>query len=321
MVAPLAQSPPPTTTLRAYLEKMATPTTMSTSTAALSLKLLVDTKAERVLFAEASKDVVDFLFSLLTLPLATAMRRLPPLTQTGMELFRVLVIKLLGNDSMPGCVASLYASVDKLDDTYYLQPGADKDELLSPAMLSPAASASSLLLGSPLPGPPSFPAMKTFYRCNSNCSSGAPPAFGTPPAGFGFGGSGYGVASCKSCRGYVTDTAGTACPSCGTQMTTALQFVAGDDGANNDQGFVRGVVTYTVMDDLKVAPMSAISGITLLVSCFGVTDLSALQEKTVQLGYNEGLEILKASLQSKTVLTDVFLANKPPCSGSNDPLN
>ncbi|XP_024315230.1 uncharacterized protein LOC112270892 [Brachypodium distachyon] len=83
-------------------------------------------------------------------------------------------------------------------------------------------------------------------------------------------------------------------------------------GADNE-GFVRGIVTYTVMDDLKVTPMSAISSVTLLTSC-GVKDLSVLQEKTVQVGYNEGLEILKASLQSKTVLTDVFLANKHPCN-------
>jgi hypothetical protein len=99
-------------------------------------------------------------------------------------------------------------------------------------------------------------------------------------------------------------------------------------------------VTYTVMDDLKVAPMSTISGITLL-NTFGITDIGLLEEKTVQLGYAEvmyftpehsvcplilsltdkkiihvdhvslqGLEILRASLQSKTVLSDVFLGNK-----------
>ena len=51
-------------------------------------------------------------------------------------------------------------------------------------------------------------------------------------------------------------------------------------------GFVQGIVTYTVMDDLKVTPMSTISGITLL-NAFAVRDLGDLQEKTVQLGYNE----------------------------------
>jgi hypothetical protein len=56
------------------------------------------------------------------------------------------------------------------------------------------------------------------------------------------------------------------------------------------QGFVRGVVTYTVMDSLAVSPMSAISSITLL-NTFAVTDLSALQEKTVQIGYKEVREL------------------------------
>jgi hypothetical protein len=55
-----------------------------------------------------------------------------------------------------------------------------------------------------------------------------------------------------------------------------------DDGA----GFVQSIVTYNVMDDLKVSPMSNISGITLL-STFGVTDLGLLREKNVQLGYAE----------------------------------
>jgi hypothetical protein len=52
------------------------------------------------------------------------------------------------------------------------------------------------------------------------------------------------------------------------------------------KGFVQGIVTYTVMDDLTVAPMSSISSITLL-NTFAVDDLNALQEKTVQFDCNE----------------------------------
>uniref|UniRef100_M8B6X8 Uncharacterized protein n=1 Tax=Aegilops tauschii TaxID=37682 RepID=M8B6X8_AEGTA len=53
-------------------------------------------------------------------------------------------------------------------------------------------------------------------------------------------------------------------------------------------GFVQGIVTSTVMDDLKVSPMSSISGITLL-NTFGITDIRSLQEKTVQLGCTEAV--------------------------------
>ncbi|KAK1627262.1 hypothetical protein QYE76_001577 [Lolium multiflorum] len=76
------------------------------------------------------------------------------------------------------------------------------------------------------------------------------------------------------------------------------------------KSLVRGVVRYTVLDDLTVTPTSAVSSIALL-NTFAVKDLGALQEKHVQLAYKEGLEILRASLESKTVLTDVFLEKKP----------
>jgi hypothetical protein len=51
-------------------------------------------------------------------------------------------------------------------------------------------------------------------------------------------------------------------------------------------GFVKEVVTYTVMDDLKVAPLSTVSVITLL-NALGVTEISSLQEMTVRVGYAE----------------------------------
>ena len=64
------------------------------------------------------------------------------------------------------------------------------------------------------------------------------------------------------------------------------QMSSAGAAAGGESGFVRGVVTYTVMDDLTVKPMSTISGITLL-NTFGVTDIGVLQERIVQLGYAE----------------------------------
>jgi len=71
---------------------------------------------------------------------------------------------------------------------------------------------------------------------------------------------------------------------------------------------VKGVVTYMVMDDLVVTPMSTISSITML-NKFNVKDVGALEERVVQMGMPQGLKLLKTSLQSKTVLTSVFLGN------------
>ncbi|CAO2185690.1 unnamed protein product [Urochloa humidicola] len=113
------------------------------TTATLSMKLLVDRKAQRVVFAEAGKEVVDFLFSLLALPLGTA-------------------VKLVGEEAVAGSVGNLYASVERLDDAYVL-PGAARSALLHPpAVASPAVSTNSsvLLLPAPAPAPP-----KAFFTC------------------------------------------------------------------------------------------------------------------------------------------------------------
>ncbi|XP_066316138.1 uncharacterized protein [Miscanthus floridulus] len=90
-------------------------------------------------------------------------------------------------------------------------------------------------------------------------------------------------------------------------MNEPIEVVGFSDPAG--VGFVKEVVTYTIMDDLKVAPLSAVSVITLL-KALGVADISSLQEMTVRVGYAEGLEMLRASLQSEAVLTDVFLRKK-----------
>lgn len=243
---------------------MATTTGGTSPAPAMSMKLLVDTKAGRVLFAEAGKDVVDFLFSLLTLPVGT-------------------VVKLLTTETMVGSVGNLYGSVEKLEDTYIGREDAKKD------LLTPASGCQSGKLLQLEAAPPEVP---EFFRCSRH--------------------------SYQNCTTNISRVSGTICQSCGNGMTLKLvevvdQAAGSVSGASSPAaagaGFVQGIVTYTVMDDLKVSPMSSISGITLL-NTFGVTDIGSLQEKTVQLGYDEGLEILKASLQSKTVLTDVFLAKK-----------
>uniref|UniRef100_A0ACD5TRX6 Uncharacterized protein n=1 Tax=Avena sativa TaxID=4498 RepID=A0ACD5TRX6_AVESA len=240
---------------------------------ALSMKLLIDTKARGVLFAEANKDVVDFLFSLLALPVGTAVR-------------------LLGTDSMVGSAGHLYASVARLDGAYVL-PGADLDALLRPAISSPAAASNTSLLR--LQGTSSAPSNR-FFWCGQKHSRGYS-SYARPD------------------YNYVTDASGTKCPSCGKPMTDAIYWAQPDSGqaaaagSGGARGFVQGVVTYTVTDNLTVTPMSSISSITLLNS-LGVRDFGALQEKTVRLGSTAGLAILKASLKSKTVLTDVFLSSR-----------
>ncbi|KAK8671686.1 hypothetical protein V6N13_038273 [Hibiscus sabdariffa] len=214
----------------------------------LSLKLLVDIKSNKVLFAEAGKDFIDFLFNLLFLPVGT-------------------VIKLLKTNSMVGSLGSLYKSIESLSETY-MQPN-QKDSLLNPRAFTSASSVPLLL--------PYDVAGKVYM--------------------------------CRHYHHNVADDPCAVCPHCKELMSKEVPVVAPDVGREvSDGGFVKGVVTYMVMDDLAVKPMSTISSITML-NKFNVKEVGALQEKVVHFGMGEGLKLLKCSLQSKAVLTSVFLGN------------
>lgn len=225
--------------------------TNTPSTTKLTMKLLVESSPmrHRVVFAEASKDTVDFLFSLLAMPAGTA-------------------VKLLGKESMAGCMGNLYSSAERLDDAYvHPDPSGSKDDVLCATMpLCPAAAGPNSCLLFRVPEPAPAPAPKRFYVC--------------PNAGDYYG----------SCGGYVTEVQGARCPNCGNQMSRDPKFVGSPPVPPAEparKGFVMGgAVTYTVTDDLVIAPMSNVSSIVLLNAC-AVRDLGALQERTVHIGYKE----------------------------------
>jgi hypothetical protein len=144
---------------------------------------------------------------------------------------------------------------------------------------SPAAASNTSLLR--LPSTSAAAPSKQFFWCGQNHSQS-----------FGYG---YGHGHGAGCN-FVTDASGGRCPNptCGRPMTNVTTYWAQSDSPGTGQaakavagvgarGFVQGIVTYTVMDNLTVTPMSAISSITLL-NTLGVRDFGALQEKTVRLG-------------------------------------
>ncbi|RWR95475.1 DUF674 domain-containing protein [Cinnamomum micranthum f. kanehirae] len=249
----------------------------------LSLKLLIDKTGKRLLFAEAGKDFIDLLFSFLVLPLGS-------------------VIRLLANNSdIDVSISSLYESVENLSETD-IRSGLDKISLLdlvSPSLYSCSSRSQPppLLLYSDTDTKTEATTKWYYYTCGNH-------------------GNHYYDSGRQE---YVSDVKGTACPSCERAMESRAEYVApttsssasGGDGkgerSREERGFVRGVVTYMVMDDLEVTPMSTISSIALLAK-FNVRDVGALEEKVVKVGVEEVLSLLKASLQSsKTALTDVFL--------------
>ncbi|KAL0003018.1 hypothetical protein SO802_016799 [Lithocarpus litseifolius] len=227
----------------------------------VSLKLLIDTKSQKVLFAEADKNFIDFLFYILALPVGT-------------------FIALLTKKGMVGSLGNIYESIENLSTTY-LRPNVNKETLLKPKV---QISGDSTVPGVPLLLPKvesSSTSSRNLYRCSSSYS-----------------------------HRYVADDSSAKCPSCHSSMSGTLSLVDPSRATNttfsSEGGYVKGVVTYMVMDDLVVKPMSTISSITVL-NRFNVKDVSVLEEKVVDLGINEGVKLLKASVWSKSALTDVFL--------------
>ncbi|GMI87143.1 hypothetical protein like AT5G01130 [Hibiscus trionum] len=202
----------------------------TTSPTIVSLKLMIDPKSNRLLFAEAGKDFVDFLFYIMSLPVGT-------------------VIRLLGKQGTVGSIGNIYSSIEKFGDSVMLS--APKKDILLKPMLTISPNVAFLL--------PSMQSSKhtILYKCDSS--------------------------SCK-----------------------------------NVSVVHAGGVHYMIMDDLAVMPMSATSIITLL-NKFNVKDVGYLKEEVITVGVTEGVELLRASMQSKTVLSSVFLEKKESSSIKSEP--
>ncbi|KAL4621262.1 hypothetical protein ACB092_06G215300 [Castanea dentata] len=237
----------------------------------VSLKLLIDKKSHQVLFAEAGKEFVDFLITILALPIGT-------------------VIRLLKNQGMVGCLQNFYESIENLSDTYF-QPDQNKDSLLKPKVYFYGG-----VLPLQLPNVESSSKSRKFYGCNNSSNNYTYDV--------------YGHRLNTKCILYVSIDSSAICPSCRNYMSRELNFVdppsSNNPGSTSEEGYVKGVVTYMVMDNLVVNPMSTISSITLLNN-FNVKEVGNLEEKVVDLGMDEGVKLLKASLLSNSVLTDIFL--------------
>ncbi|KAK7821157.1 hypothetical protein CFP56_037936 [Quercus suber] len=74
-------------------------------------------------------------------------------------------------------------------------------------------------------------------------------------------------------------------------MSRELRFVDQPSATNRESssegGYVKGLVSYMVMDDLEIKPMSIISSTITLLNTFNVKEIGALEEKVVNLGMDE----------------------------------
>lgn len=218
----------------------------------MSLKLLIDTKSQTVLYAEAGKDFVDFLFSLMSLPVGA-------------------VVSLLPSGGMVGSIGKVYQSIDKLGNAF-IQPNVDKATLLCPKIAADHNNWGIVPLLLPNTDEV-LPEGKKMYTCPRLTNS-------------------YRTYD-HHC--FVARDSTAACPHCGTKMSLDVTIVETSNkkgvqerssSSSEGGGFVKGLVTYMVTDDLEVRPMSAISSIAML-NKYNVKEVGALEERRVSIGMDE----------------------------------
>ncbi|XP_031288280.1 uncharacterized protein LOC116146992 [Pistacia vera] len=215
----------------------------------VKLKLFVDTRAEKVIFAEAGKDFIDFLVYFLSLPVGT-------------------VARLLKGKGTVGSLSNLYKSVENLSESFF-QPNQTKNSLLNPRAPRSAATGVPLLL------------------CDYDSHTRM-------------------VYSCPSHYHNITDVPNLLCPSCNKKMTGPLYYVPPslENTGLVEGGFVKSFVSFMVTDDLEFMPISPENLFSLLNK--SNVEIDELEKMDVELGADEGLRLLKLSLECEKVLTSLY---------------
>ncbi|CAJ2631048.1 unnamed protein product [Trifolium pratense] len=244
----------------------------------LTMRLVIDTKNDKVLFAETSKPVVDFLFYLLTLPLGT-------------------VVKLIRNKGTVGSIENVYQSVQDLDEIY-MHPQQSKDHLLNP-MASISSNEFCNLFPTPDDNSSGISDFLLVNELDPEDEEEEEELLGDTLF----------YACPNLCSIDVTSDKTTICSRCNIAMNheTTCELMTNDVAEKNTSilnGFVKNNATFLVMDDLVIQPITSVIDV---VNKFNLSKISSLQDMVVELGLDEGIKLLKASLQSKKVLTSVFL--------------
>ncbi|RHN82715.1 hypothetical protein MtrunA17_Chr1g0212771 [Medicago truncatula] len=197
----------------------------SSSTTKVSLKLLIDTKNEKVLFAEASKSVIDFLFNLLCLPIGT-------------------VVKLLSTNGMIGSLGNLYQSVENLNQNC-MQPFQTKDVLLNPRAQSFSTEISGFLTQNE--DVDDEDEGTKLYMCPNKCKFEVTNDNTTRC-----------TALSANDHSHIFGSSPVYCPN---TMSSEVSYVgkrkvAKKRVSNIKSGFVKDIIIFMVMDDLVIQPMS-----------------------------------------------------------------
>ncbi|KAK8916496.1 hypothetical protein KSP39_PZI022660 [Platanthera zijinensis] len=180
------------------------------------------------------------------------------------------IVRLLGKQTYLGSLDNLYESVEQLD-AKHLQTEACKDMLLNPRSAAAIQCEDLKIKGIHELNP------RRFYTCSQE--------------------------DCliqSTC--YYTYSLKCLCSRCGKLMDKAWEWHKETLGKRGV--FVNETTEFLITDDLRVIRTSLLKGFSLLKQ-MQIKDSSMLQERFIDFGKKEILNILRRSLVSKKVLTDV----------------
>ncbi|KAA8536580.1 hypothetical protein F0562_029058 [Nyssa sinensis] len=174
-----------------------------------------------------------------------------------------------------GCLNNLYASVENLDEEH-VQSMKCKDMLLRP--LSAAEIYCRNLKLNLVDGN-----TNEYYACSAGVCGFVSP---------------YQTAHCR----------------CGRPLDREVKLLNPISIPQDGGVFVKPNARFMISDDFQVMPMSTVTALTLL-SKLGAVNRSTMEKRTINIGRNEVLKLLKCSLTSRTPFSDTIM--EPPISKTN----
>ncbi|GLJ10613.1 hypothetical protein SUGI_0131820 [Cryptomeria japonica] len=238
----------------------------------MNVRFLINTRTRRIIYAEAGKEFVDFLFSFLSMPVGYVLKLLYTLT----------------SKRNVGSVSNLYDSIEKLPSQYM---STDKSPLLDPEIIiknshnSPRIEDGSYYVCSYLSCPEETENWSECYCVTHDIVS-------------------------TDTTHNMSSSSGDKCI-CGNLIERLVQLRPKASGRSKQSagkgtsGYVKEMLTFIITDDLKIKGSSTITSI-MLLNHLDIKDLTDLQERTAIVDEKKSLEILEASMVSTTVLNDVF---------------
>jgi len=225
------------------------------------------------MYAEAGKDFVDLLFSFLMIPAGAIAKQ--ALVSKGTK----------GEDQTNACcIKNLYESVQNLSPSLLK---ADKAILLDPKAVS--TTYTNDILGIQSPPRPKPPAPPRYFLCSNS-----------------------GGRYSNLTHSISTECGTVACSSCNGLVNRELKFIDKTPEPAPDPvptGYVKKSANFVITDDLSVIPVNSTATIVQLWNKLDVQEPTELEDRTVTVGPNEVIGLLRAAMVSTTALNDVFKAS------------